>query len=59
MLLGSTPIASINTEFHELKQRFSEDPNVHLTLHHQEELAHMIYAGSDMFIVPSLFEPCA
>lgn len=58
VLLGSTPIASINTEFHELKQRFSEDPNVHLTLHHQEELAHMIYAGSDMFIVPSLFEPC-
>src|SRR5690606_35045510 len=24
----------------------------------QEELAHLIFAGSDMFIVPSLFEPC-
>jgi starch synthase len=29
-----------------------------LTLHHQEELAHMIFAASDMFVVPSLFEPC-
>lgn len=58
ILLGSSPIPSINAEFHELKHRFADHPHVHLTLHHQEELAHMIYAGSDMFIVPSIFEPC-
>lgn len=29
-----------------------------MALHHQEELAHLIYAGSDMLIVPSIFEPC-
>ena len=58
VLLGSSPIPSINAEFHDLKHQYSDDSNVHLTLHHQEELAHMIYAGSDMFIVPSIFEPC-
>lgn len=58
VLLGSSPIPTITAEFHELKHKFADHPNVHLILHHQEELAHMIYAGSDMFIVPSLFEPC-
>ena len=58
VLLGSSPIPSINAEFHELKHRFADHPHISLTLHHQEELAHLIYAGSDMFLVPSLFEPC-
>jgi len=58
VLLGSSPIPSINETFHELKRKYADNLNVHLTLHHQEELAHMIYAASDMFIVPSIFEPC-
>ncbi|MFI0434975.1 MAG: glycogen synthase [Parachlamydiaceae bacterium] len=58
VLLGSSPIPSINAEFHRLKHQFNDHPHISLTLHHQEELAHLIYAGSDMFIVPSLFEPC-
>lgn len=58
ILLGSTPIQSINVEFHELKHQYGDHPHASLILHHQEELAHMIYAGSDMFIVPSIFEPC-
>lgn len=58
VLLGSTPIPSINAEFHALKNHYLDHPDVHLTLHHQEELAHMIFAASDMFIVPSIFEPC-
>ncbi|MCE5318670.1 MAG: glycogen synthase GlgA [Parachlamydia sp.] len=58
VLLGSSPIPSINAEFQALKHHFAEDPNVHLNLHHNEELAHRIYAGADMFIVPSIFEPC-
>lgn len=58
VLLGSSPIPHISAEFHALRQQFSEHPHVHLFLQHQEELAHLIYAGSDMFIVPSLFEPC-
>lgn len=58
VLLGSSPIPSINEEFHKLRQQYLDHPHISLTLHHQEELAHMIYAGSDIFIVPSLFEPC-
>jgi len=58
VLLGTSPIPQINREFHALKHQFNDHPHVSLTLHHQEELAHLIYAGSDMFIVPSLFEPC-
>jgi starch synthase len=58
VLLGSSPIPSITAEFHDLKAKYSDHPQVHFILHHQEELAHLIYAGSDIFIVPSLFEPC-
>lgn len=58
VLLGSSPIPSINAEFHALKHQYADHPDVHLTLHHQEDLAHLIYAGCDMFIVPSIFEPC-
>lgn len=58
VLLGSSPIPEINAEFHALKREYMDHPNVCLTLHHNEEVAHMIFAGSDIFIVPSLFEPC-
>lgn len=58
ILLGSGPIPEINREFYELKHRYADHLHIHLILHHQEELAHLIYAGSDMLIVPSLFEPC-
>ncbi len=58
VLLGSSPIESINLEFHKLRHEFNDHPHVHIILHHNEELAHLIYAGSDMFIVPSIFEPC-
>ncbi len=58
ILLGGTAIPSITEEFYELQQTYRDHPHVHIVLHHQEELAHLIYAGSDMLIVPSLFEPC-
>ncbi|MCE2983694.1 MAG: glycogen synthase GlgA [Parachlamydia sp.] len=58
ILLGTSPIASISAEFHHLKNFYADHPHIHLALSHQEDLAHLIYAGSDMLIVPSLFEPC-
>ena len=58
VILGTSPIPEINDQFHEIKKQYADHPHVHLALHHLEELAHLIYAASDMFIVPSLFEPC-
>ncbi len=58
VLLGSSPIPEISAEFHRLKQIYSDHPHVYLCLQHQEDLAHLIFAGCDLFIVPSLFEPC-
>lgn len=58
VLLGSSPVAQINDEFWGLKHRFNNNPDCHLEIGYDEELAHLIYAGADMMIVPSLFEPC-
>jgi starch synthase len=58
VLLGSSPIPSITEEFHALNHFYADHPHVHMILHYQEELSHLIYAASDMFIVPSIFEPC-
>jgi len=58
VLLGASPEAGINEEFSQLKQRLNDNPDCHLELAFNEELAHLIYAGADMMVVPSLFEPC-
>jgi starch synthase len=48
----------INTHFRHLKGYLNENPDCHLELGYQEELAHLIYAGADVLVVPSMFEPC-
>ncbi len=58
VLLGSGPEAGISNYFWHLKRRLNENPDCHLEIGYHEELAHLIYAGADMVIVPSLFEPC-
>lgn len=58
ILLGETLIPEINEHFHKLKKDFSENKNIHLELKYCENLAHLIFAGSDLLIVPSIFEPC-
>lgn len=58
VLLGSSPIPSVNTEFHALRHEFIDNPNVSINLNYQEDLAHMIFAAADMVVVPSIFEPC-
>ncbi len=40
----------------ELAQRFPD--RLHVTIGFDEPLARRVYAGSDLFLMPSLFEPC-
>jgi starch synthase len=58
ILLGSSPFPSVNNQFRQLKVNLGNNPNVHFELNYNEELSHLIFAGSDLFIVPSLVEPC-
>jgi starch synthase len=58
VLLGSSPDHDINHHFQQLKHHLNDHPDCHLEIGFSEELAHLIYAGSDMIVVPSLFEPC-
>jgi starch synthase len=58
VLLGNSPDAGINNSFWHLKRQVNDNPDCHLELRYDEELSHLIYAGSDMVLVPSLFEPC-
>ena len=58
VLLGSSPDAGINEHFWGLKRHFNDNPDCHLEIAYNEEVAHLIYAGADMLVVPSRYEPC-
>ncbi|NTU42128.1 MAG: glycogen synthase, partial [Nitrospirales bacterium] len=58
ILLGSSPDKATSNYFWNLKNQLNDNPDCHLELAFNEELSHLIYAGSDMIIMPSLFEPC-
>ncbi len=58
VLLGSSPDPAINHEFWQIKGQLNDNPDCHLEISYNEELAHLIYAGADMILIPSAFEPC-
>jgi starch synthase len=58
VLLGSSPDPGINADFWGLKRMLNESPDCHLEIGFDEDLSHLIYAGADMMLVPSQFEPC-
>ncbi|QIK37927.1 glycogen synthase GlgA [Caldichromatium japonicum] len=58
VLLGSSPDGRINTDFWGLKRMLNDSPDCHLEIGFDEDLSHLIYAGADMILVPSRFEPC-
>ena len=53
--VGDNGVAS---HFRQLKRYLNDNPNCHLEVGYTEELAHLVYAGADMLVVPSMFEPC-
>jgi starch synthase len=58
VLLGSSPDPGINNDFWGLKHMLNDSPDCHLEIGFDEDLSHLIYAGSDIMLVPSQFEPC-
>lgn len=58
VLLGNSPEKGINDHFLGLKRQLNDSPDCHLEIGYNEELARLIYAGADMMIVPSRYEPC-
>ena len=58
VLLGGCPDPAVNDHFWHLKHQLNDDPDCHLEIGFDEGLAHLIYAGADMLVMPSLFEPC-
>ncbi|MDM9380471.1 glycogen synthase GlgA [Chlorogloeopsis sp. ULAP01] len=58
VLLGSATEPGINAHFQHEKRFLNDNPDVHLELGFNEELSHLIYAGADMIVVPSNYEPC-
>ncbi len=58
VLLGAAGDAGIDNHFWHLKNHLNENQDCHLEIGFNEQLAHLIYAGADIIVVPSLFEPC-
>jgi starch synthase len=58
VLLGSATESGINSWFWHEKHFLNDNPDCHLELGFNEELAHLIYAGADIIVVPSNYEPC-
>jgi starch synthase len=58
VLIGSTQEKETLARFTNLKKAFENSPYVHIELGYNEKLSHLVYAASDLFLVPSLFEPC-
>lgn len=58
VLLGTSPDGAINQQFWHIKNQLNNNQDCHLELSFDEDVSHLIYAGADMVIVPSLYEPC-
>lgn len=58
VLIGSSPDPSINAQFWDLKHQLNDSQDCHLEMSYDESLAHLVYAGADILVMPSLFEPC-
>ncbi len=58
VLLGGGLHNGINGHFWHLKHYLNDNPDCHLEIGYTEELAHLVYAGADLLVAPSMFEPC-
>lgn len=60
VLLGSAPDPRIQNDFVNLANQLhsSHNDRARLCLTYDDPLSHLIYAGADFILLPSIFEPC-
>jgi starch synthase len=58
VLLGCSPDPAVTAHLWHLKHHLNDHPDCHLEIGYEESLAHLVYAGADMIVMPSMFEPC-
>jgi starch synthase len=58
VLLGAATEPALEEAFWRLKRQYNDHPDCHLEIGYDEELAHQIYAGADIMVIPSVYEPC-
>ncbi len=58
VLMGSSTDPAVNAHFWQLKDYLNDNPDCHLEIGWNDGLAHLIYSGADLIVMPSLFEPC-
>jgi starch synthase len=58
VVMGGAAEPAINAHFRHLKHLLNDNPDCHLEIGFDVELSHLIYAGADMILLPSVFEPC-
>jgi starch synthase len=58
VLLGSSTSPEILQHFSTLKKKLAKSDQVAILLETDETMAHLIFAAADLFVIPSLFEPC-
>merc|ERR1719506_604499 len=58
VLLGLPCDGGIRGEFENIAREFEGRESVSITLDFNEKLAHEVYAGADMLVMPSNYEPC-
>ena len=58
VLLGSATEPAIHAWFEHEREFLQDNPDCHIELSFNEELSHLIYAGADLIVVPSNYEPC-
>jgi starch synthase len=57
-LLGAALDPLVAEQFRQLQDANAENPDCRLVLAYDEELSHLMYAGADMILIPSIYEPC-
>lgn len=57
-LLGTALDPQVDEQFSALQELTAGSPDCRLVLAYDEGLSHLMYAGADMILIPSLYEPC-